>query len=59
MKATKYEVTIRMEVLSLDAIQGLLSEVSGNLDSEFTQGSLVNEDGDCASWDVKKTEVEF
>ena len=58
MEATKYEVTIKMEVASLGVISSLLSDIQGILCSEFAEGSITTIDGDSVRWDVKPTRVE-
>ena len=59
MKATKYTVSINIEVLSLDAVDSLLIHVMGQLGNEFTRGSLTADDGDHVEWDFTATNVKF
>lgn len=59
MKATKYTLTITIEVLSLDSVPGLLRKVEGELDEEVVSGSATMEDGDSVEWASVSTPVEF
>lgn len=59
MKATKYEVTVRLECLSVDCIYGLLIEVAGHINNKTLDGNLEHEDGDSLRWYITKTEVDF
>lgn len=59
MKATKHTVTITLEVLSLDVVQGLLQECSEQMRKEYINGELSADDGDKIKWEVKSTTVEF
>lgn len=59
MQATKYTVTIELEVLSLDVVPGLLMEVEGIMSNENRTGSLLKEDGDCVKWGTKSERVDF
>ena len=57
MKATKYTVTIVVEALSLDCVNGLVAQAVRQLDSEVVNGRLSHDDGDSVSWEVEMREV--
>ena len=57
MKATKYTVTIVLEALSLDCVNGLVSQALLQMDSEVVNGRLSHDDGDSVSWDVETKDV--
>ena len=59
MQANKYTVTVEVEVLSLDSVPGLLSEVARIMDGENRSGSLLKEDGDFVKWGAKSERVDF
>ena len=59
MKALKYTMTIKVEVLSIDAIPGIISEAMAQLDKEFKDGKLVADDGDMVEWTTEQESVEF
>lgn len=59
MKATKYMVTIELEVLHLDTVPGLVIEVVEIMRNENSSGSLIKEDGDQIKWGTKGVPVEF
>jgi len=59
MKATKFTVTVTVEVLSMDCIHALLMEANANIMNEFTNGSVTADDGDTVTWVTHKKEVEF
>ena len=59
MKALKYTMTIKVEVLSIDAIPGIISEAMAQLDKEFKDGKLVADDGDMVEWNTEQERVEF
>ena len=59
MQATKYTVTIEVEVLSLDSVRALVFEVINVMDNENRTGSLLKEDGDFVKWGVKSERVDF
>jgi hypothetical protein len=54
MKATKYTMSITVEVLSIDSINGLLTTLQEELHGEFTRGSLTADDGDTITWTVNQ-----
>jgi len=57
MKANKITMTLKVEVLSMDAIPALLGDVANEIRQETVSGTLTKEDGDTASWDFKRTQV--
>lgn len=59
MQATKFTVTIEVEVLSLDSVPGLLHEVAATMSGENRGGSLLKEDGDFVKWGTKSERVDF
>lgn len=59
MKATKYLVTVQVEVLSLDAVPGLLNAAREQMEHEFTEGKLEADDGDTVAWNVHPLLVTF
>lgn len=59
MQATKYTVTVEVEVLSLDAVPALLGEVASIMQLENRSGSLLKEDGDFIKWGTKGERVDF
>jgi hypothetical protein len=59
MQATKFTVTVEVEVLSLDVVPGLLDEVAEIIRRENRSGSLLKEDGDCVKWGTKGERVDF
>lgn len=59
MKATKTTMTITIEVLSVDSIPALLSDVAERVRAEFPNGSLTACDGDHVEWKVEQKDVKF
>jgi hypothetical protein len=59
VKATKYEVKIEMQVLSIDVVESLLCEVIRNINNESINGSIEKDDGDAVEWNTQSTSVEF
>ena len=59
MQATKFTVTIEVEVLSLDAVPALVQEVASIMAQENRTGSLLKEDGDFVKWGTKSERVDF
>ena len=59
MQATKFTVTIEIEVLSLDVVPGLLSEAASVMANENRTGSLLKEDGDFVKWGTKSERIDF
>ena len=59
MQATKFTVTIEVEVLSLDAVPALVVEVAAIMRGENRSGSLLKEDGDFVKWGTKGDRVDF
>lgn len=59
MQATKYTVTIEIEVLSLDSVEALIYETANIMSNENRTGSLLKEDGDFVKWGVKSERVDF
>lgn len=59
MKANKVTVKLKVEMLSIDSLQGLLSEASNLIRQETHNGKLRKDDGDEISWKTKTEKVEF
>ena len=59
MKATKYTVTVELEVLSLDVVRTQLFKVLGAFEDEHINGYLSSDDGDNVAWSTHAEEVEF
>ena len=59
MKATKYTVTIKIEVLSMYSVAGLLAEVNECIEKESQKGLIMKDDGDEVTWDTETNAVEF
>lgn len=59
MKATKYTLTIKVEVLSRDSVPALVQDVMNNFQGEATSGNLHLDDGDEVTWKTETKEVEF
>lgn len=59
MQANKFTVTIEIEVLSLDSVPALVSEVATIMRNENRTGSVLKEDGDSVKWGTKSERVDF
>lgn len=59
MQATKFTVTVEVEVLSMDVVPSLLTEVAEIIRNENRTGSLLKEDGDFVKWGTKGERVDF
>ena len=59
MEATKFRLTVVVEVLSQDAIPALLLETVSHLQEESVEGTLVKADGDCVKWGITSDRVSF
>jgi len=59
MKATKYIITLTMEMLSIDVVPSLLQKAILEISDEYNNGSLTAEDGDSIQWVTKQEPVEF
>lgn len=59
MQATKFTVTIEVEVFSMDTVPGLVQEVAQVMSNENRTGSLLKEDGDYVKWGTKSKRVDF
>lgn len=59
MKATKVTVSIRAEVLSIDALPSLIAEMSELVRREAERGLVRMADGDQIEWVTERIEVEF
>ena len=59
MQATKYKITVDIEVLSLDSVPGLLVEVAGIIRNENRAGSILKEDGDFCKWGASSERIDF
>ena len=57
MNATKYTMTIVVEVLSIDSIPALINRVSAAVMSEALEGTLTMNDGDSVSWSVESKPI--
>jgi len=57
MKATKYTVTIKIEVLSLNVIPSITSQAIEQIRSEFVSGQLQANDGDTITWKTEQQQV--
>ena len=57
MKATKYTVTIRMEMLSKDVIPSLISDAMALLEREISHAELNHDDGDCVCVLIQEDKV--
>ena len=58
MRATKYTITVEVEVLSTDSVCALLSEVAESYSKETTGGRIHKADGDEVKWDTSQAQVE-
>jgi len=59
MKATKFKVTVEIEVLSMDCVPHMLSKALDQIQNEHRAGVLIAEDGDELRWNVGSEEVKF
>lgn len=59
MKATKLYMTVKIEVLSIDAVPALLHEVAGIIRNGNTGGSLSKDDGDLVEWETQSAMIKF
>ena len=59
MNATKYSVTIRIEVLDLGSVGGLIGEVCRNIGTHHKNISIQKTDGDLVSVTVEVKSVEM
>lgn len=59
MHATKYTVTVVINVLSMDSVSALLEEVQDGIYSETTDGSIHKSDGDEVKWTTESNKVKF
>jgi hypothetical protein len=59
MQATKFTVTITIEVLSMDAITNLLLKSCDQIKREVPDGQLCFDDGDSIMWNTISTKVAF
>ncbi len=57
MKATKYDVTVKVEVLDMNSVVGMLAKVICELDDEFANGKVTAVDGDTVGWKIETKEV--
>ena len=57
MKATKYTVTIRMEMWSKDVIPSLIADAMALLEREISHGELNRDDGDCVCVLIQEDKV--
>jgi hypothetical protein len=59
MKATKYEVKITVDVLSMDSVPAMLYDTANRIKEEYVEGDLSADDGDKVRWETKSSQVEF
>lgn len=59
MKATKYTITITVEVLSMEAAPAIISQTANAIEGSMPEGSLTYDDGDAVSWKTESKNVEF
>jgi len=59
MKAIKFTVVIKVEVLSMDSIQTLICRMNEKIEETVYSGKLSFEDGDSIQWDTETNQVEF
>ena len=59
MKATKHEVKIVVEVLSVDSVYALVGQALRQIQSEVKSGELTHDDGDFVKWERIETPVTF
>lgn len=59
MRATKHELTIRIEVLDKDVIKGMLQAVYEQIGNEVYDGLLQYADGDMVSWDIVSEQLDL
>jgi hypothetical protein len=57
MQATKYTVTVRMEMLSLDCVPSLLADAQLLLSQEINSANLSHDDGDCVTVLIEQVKV--
>lgn len=59
MQATKYTVTIKIEVLSTAVVPGITGQMLAQYRDEMINGKLIADDGDSIEWKTKAEGVEF
>ena len=59
MKATKFTVEIKIEVLSMDSIWGVFKSIADNLARGDTYAEIIHDDGDSYTVDVTSEALEF
>lgn len=59
MDATKYTVTITVQVLDLLSVAALVEDALTHIESEVDGGSLHMNDGDAVSWEIETEGVVF
>lgn len=59
MKANKVTVTITVELLSIDALGGIIWKAIDHIGNEHEEGKLIANDGDMVTWETKREEVQF
>lgn len=57
MKATKFTLTVTVEVLSMDAAASLLMQAVDQISEEFHNGELTAADGDTVKWKTASKSV--
>lgn len=57
MKATKYTLSVEIEVLDIDVLPGMLQTLQCNINQDITSGLLQFVDGDSVAWELEATEV--
>lgn len=59
MKANKITVKFKVEVLSVDAVAGILMQALEQFQHEYLSGKLNADDGDSVKWTVKSKKVKI
>lgn len=59
MKAQKVVVVIKMEALSIDCLNSLVTQAIQNINNQYENGELSADDGDMITWSTQRTDVEF
>ncbi len=59
MKAIKFTVNLKIEVLSMDSVVNLLNQAAQQIEHESREGSLVFEDGDSVGWSTESLPIVF
>jgi len=57
MKAQKVTLTLRVEVLHIEAARALILQAVEKIDESYEGGGLRADDGDAITWDTERQEV--